>query len=373
MKLRHCLLTLFLALKGFTMTSLAITISLDHKIGQMIVIGFDGVQAQDSGVKQTLAYANKGLIGGVIFFGYNIKSPEQVKKLTKTIKTSKGRIPLLVAVDQEGGKVQRLKSVNGFKDFLSAHEVAAQFTADDAEKYYALMAEQSYKAGFNVVFGPIVDLHADADGCVNPVIGAINRSFSSDPAQVVDYAQAFIKAHHRYKILTSLKHFPGHGYATNDSHKGMTDITETHADDELQPFIQLINACQADMIMAAHLMHRSWDDRYPTSLSHKALNELLRQKMHYDGVIISDDLHMGAIGQHYTLEETVVQTIKAGCDILMFSNNKAAAQGVDNFDASVTIVERIHDIIKQALRDGRLTTAQIDKSYGRIVAMKSKL
>jgi beta-N-acetylhexosaminidase len=365
-----------LAMKGLVAMNLtyASAPDLDEKIGQMIMVGFEGVAPTDPGTQAVLKQAEKGLIGGVIFFSYNLKSPEQVQNLTTAFREARLKQPLFLAIDQEGGKVQRLKSANGFTDFLSAYEVASQMTPQEAEGDYQQMASQTANAGFNLVFGPVVDLHADprtSQPC--PVIGGIKRSYSSNPEAVVAYARAFINAHHHYKLLTSLKHFPGHGYATKDSHQGMVDITETHVPAELTPFDLLSQSGLADMMMTAHLMLRQLDTKYPATLSPTILQKLLRQGINYKGVVISDDLHMGAIGQHYALEEIVVQAVRAGCDVLLFSNNQGAAQGVKDFKANQTIVERIHQIIKDAIAQGVISEGQINASYERIIMLKQRL
>ncbi len=348
--------------------------SLDEKIGQMIMVGFDGVNSNDPGVQEITRQIKEGKIGGVIYFYYNIQSPNQIQQLTKHLKKAAKKYPLFQATDQEGGKVQRLKKLNGFKDFLSAHEIADQMSPTDAEKYYNQMAAQTANAGFNVVFGPVVDLHADPrTGKPCAVIGGINRSFSSSPEQVTQYAKAFIKGHQQHSIITASKHFPGHGFATGDSHEGMVDITNTHSPDELVPFKNLIKDGFADMIMTAHLMHRQYDEKYPATLSPVILKILLRDQLKYDGVVISDDLHMGAIQQHYSFDEIVIRAINAGCDILLFSNNRAAAKNVEKFEPSMSIALKIHAVIKKALKNGELKEEQITKSYERIIALKARL
>jgi beta-N-acetylhexosaminidase len=348
---------------------------LDEKIGQMIMVGFDGVDPSDPGSQTIIAQAKQGLIGGVIFFTRNIKSPQQICTLTHTLRTLPLQYPLFLAIDQEGGNVQRLNSTNGFKNYLSAYEVAHQLTPQEAEDYYRQMAAQTAAAGLNVVFGPIVDLHADPrSGRVGPVIGGLKRSFGDEPLVVTTYAQAFIQAHHQHHLLTALKHFPGHGYAAQDSHQGMVDITHTYAAHEREPFKNLIQAGLADMIMTAHLMHRHLDECYPVTLSSVILKKLLREELQYHGVIISDDLHMGAITQYYTVEEVVLRAIQAECDILLFSNNDAAAPNDPHVHFfSQPLAQQIHHIVKKAISQNQLTESRINDSYQRIVALKERI
>ncbi len=341
---------------------------LSKEIGQMIMIGFQGTKVTDPEVQETLQLAREGKIGGVIFFGYNIVNPQQVKKLTTAFRQAQPS--LLIAIDQEGGKVQRLSARNGFKNFPSAKEIADSHSPMQAYQIYLKMARMIKSAGFNLNFAPVVDLHADMIGYENPVIGKLERSYSSHINKVIDYASVFIKAHRQIGILTSLKHFPGHGYARQDSHKGMVDITATSHPQEQDPFYRLIAEGLADTIMTGHLIHRQWDPEYPATLSSHILKNYLRERTKYEGVLITDDLHMGAIGQHYVLEETVLQAIRAGNDILLFSNNKAAAQGVKNFNASTSLAEKLHALIVKAIQKRKLSTSQIREAFFRIETLK---
>ena len=334
-------------------------VSLDQKIGSMIMVGFDGVQATDRDVKKTLKFAEQGLIGGVIFFAYNIKNPTQVQKLTKVFR-DKG---IFVAVDQEGGRVQRLSSKNGFRDFLSPQELSKK-NANFAELHYAEMANQTKDAGFNMNFGPVVDLY-DKDSAV---IGKLKRSFGCQPRRVAEFAKAFINSHRAAGIITCLKHFPGHGFAHKDSHKGLVDVTNTYKAIEQEPFELLKD--DADMVMTAHIVNQNVDAKYPATLSEKALGSW---RKNYNGVMITDDLHMGAIGQHYKLEEIVVKTIQAGNDILLFSNNRIAAGGVKGFKADSSLAEKIIMIVKKAIEEGTLSQTRIEESYQRIQALKAKV
>lgn len=342
-----------------------------QEIGQMIMVGFHGTDLTDPEVQQTLQLAREGKIGGVIFFGYNIVDPHQVKNLTSAFQEAQPG--LLIGIDQEGGRVKRLSSRNGFQDFPSAKEIAETQSPLQAYQTYLKMAKMIKLAGFNLNFGPVVDLHADPKGHECPVIGKLERSYSSHINEVIDYASMFIDAHRKMGILTSLKHFPGHGYARQDSHKGMVDITLTSCPQEQDVFYRLITSGKVDTIMSGHLIHRGWDAHYPATLSPHILNHYLREGVKYDGVILTDDLHMGAIGQHYLLEEVIIQAIRAGNDILLFSNNKAAAQGVKKFKASASLAQKIHDLIIKAIKENKLSRADLHEAFLRIDALKRKL
>lgn len=375
------LLFLVLAFLSASLTSVGVasrgdgSVSLREKIGQMILVGFHGTKKDDREVTSLLAQAQRGEIGGVIFFAYNLKSPNQIRALTSAFRSVPTPLPLLLAIDQEGGRVQRLSSKNGFRDFLSAKKVAEAFSPSQALGYYKTMAQMVSSAGFNLIFGPVVDLHQSPKkgSKPSPVIGKIERSYGKSPDQVARYGASFVDACHQYGLLTSLKHFPGHGFSKADSHKGMVDITSTADPSERTPFYHLIQSGRADMVMTAHVMNKNWDAAYPATLSDKVLHPLLRKKASYQGVLITDDLHMGAIGQHYSLKEIVIQAVRAGNDILLFSNNQAAAQGVKDFKAKQTLAQEVTDILLRAVKEGIIPEDRIHASYQRISHLKGKI
>jgi beta-N-acetylhexosaminidase len=340
--------------------------------GQQLMVGFQGTEATQESVKRLFKAIEEGKVGGVIFFKHNIVSSDQIKKLLKDFKALATPYPLFLAIDQEGGRVQRLNASNGFADFYSAFEVSKRFSPEEAYHYYQKMASMVKEAGFNVVLGPVGDLHANSkNGAVCPVIGGLERSFSENPEKVASYAEAFIQAHHDHSLLTALKHFPGHGFATHDTHKGLVDITETWDALELEPFIKLKE--KADMIMGAHLVHRRFDSKDPLTLSSSFNREMLRKKVGFEGVIITDCLCMGAIQQHYSLKETVIKGLQAGNDILLFSNNAAAAPDQDRFDKDEYEINSLHIILQQALDQGLISLQEMKASFSRILSLKNCL
>jgi beta-N-acetylhexosaminidase len=350
-------------------------LQLRKKIGQMIMVGFKGTKPSDIEVKTLERQAQKGLIGGVIFFAYNLDNPQQVNKLTTSFKQVQTPHPLLLAIDQEGGKVQRLQAKNGFTDFLSAKEVTKRY-ANTSTDYYAGMAKMVKDAGFNMALGPVVDLEYNPKHQkLNPVIGALERSYGANPHIVSHYASSFITAFHQHGVLTALKHFPGHGYAQKDSHKGMVDVTLTHSPVELEPFYQLIHTDKADAIITGHLVNRNYDPVYPATLSRKTIKPLLRDKG-YKGVIISDCLHMGAIQKHFTFDDIIIRAINAGVDILLFSNNNAVSINTTSSDGRIPspqLVKNIITVIEQAVAEGKISPQRINASYKRIVKMKERM
>jgi beta-N-acetylhexosaminidase len=198
----------------------------------------------------------------------------------------------------------------------------------------------------------------------NPIIGSLGRSFSADPKEVTEHALAFIEGMHQNNIITALKHFPGHGSSLNDSHLGMVDVTNTYQEYELNPYKEIISRGLADTIMTAHIVNRNIDLNFPATLSAKFLQDLLRGQLGFEGVIISDDMQMGAIIKNYGFSEAIVRAVKAGCDLLIISNN------VSFYDetAPYTAV----DSIFKAVKAGEIEEERIVESYNRIRQLKQK-
>ncbi len=342
-------------------------ISLDKKIGSMVIMGFEGKDPAGPDVQKVTSYLEQDLLGGVIIFRHNIDSPTQLQSLTQNFITAKK--DGFVSVDQEGGKVMRLIPAKGFQGFPSPAMVA-QGSPEDAFKVYDALSLELADNGINLNFAPVVDVNNATNPC--PVIGALDRSFSDDVDKVVEYASICIDAHHKNQIFTAIKHFPGHGFASGDSHLGLVDVTETARDEELLPFYQLIKQQKVDMVMTAHLMNRNLDPEHPATLSPRILKTLLRDKG-YNGVVVSDDLHMGAIASHYSFNESVILAINAGCNILVFSNNPLACKNIENFVPNYDIPIKIIAVVKDAIAAGRIDVATIDDSYAKIKALKGKV
>lgn len=343
-------------------------VSLDDKIGQMLLIGFRGMEIDaNSPIARDIS---AGRVGGVVLFdvdvalGYterNIQSPAQVSALNSKLQIYSTEHPLLVCVDQEGGKVARLKEKYGFPKNVS-QQYLGDLNNDDSSRYYgSLTANTLVENGFNVNFAPVVDLNVNPE---SPAIGAIERSYSAEPDIVTHIATLTIDEFHKENILSTLKHFPGHGSASGDSHAGVTDVTNTWTEDELLPYQNLIDAGKADMIMTAHIFNSNWDAEYPATLSKNVITGILRNQLGFDGVVVSDDMNMGAIENQYGLEETIFRAIDAGIDILVFANNLSYNENI----ASDAI-----EIIKNLIDEGKLTEERITQSYERIMELKRKL
>lgn len=355
---------------------------LDIMIGQMIMVGFEGKSSNDDGVQAIRQQLSEGIIGGVILLGHNISSPEQIRKLNLAIIDSGAKFIPLIAVDQEGGYVQRLSRKNKHISTPSAARIARKYSGPEAGELYNKMAQALADGGFNVNFGPVVDLNINRR---NPIIARKKRSYSADPARVTKYARWFIDAHHEQNILTAAKHFPGHGSSATDTHKRFTDITTSWKNTELEPYRELSVARKrkflkefgaepsdlrnliddVDMVMIGHLYHEQFSDApgIPTSLSKRAV-AYLRDNVGFEGVVITDDLQMGAIRKNFAFEDAVIRAITAGNNILLFSNT---------FDSSPNLARAIHDVIKNAaLKDPRLRS-RIKQAFRYITAMKQRI
>lgn len=331
-----------------------------NMIGQMIVIGFPGQARDPSWQGRIRRLVQDGKIGGVILFSENVVDPRQVKQLTGSLVTN-ASAPPFVCVDQEGGTIQRLTVSKGFIGLAGAQQIATM-TPAQALQVYRRSANEMAGLGINCNFGPVVDLNINPD---NPAIGRLGRSYDIDPRRVVAYARAFIDAHRQAGVLTAAKHFPGHGSAQIDPHERVVSIARTWKDIELEPFRSIIKDDPTDMIMVGHLNHpRFSDGDRPASLSQLAIKGELRDQLDYRGLVISDDLDMGAIHSRYGLEQAAVMAIQAGNDLIIVANTKWP----DPF-----VADRIINAVSRAVAEGQISREAIEESYSRILNAKHKL
>ena len=342
------------------------TDSLAVKIGQMLMIGFRGVSLADA--PQIAADICERDIGGVVLFDYdvpshspsrNISNPEQLARLTQELQKM-SKIPLLIAIDQEGGKVNRLKPARGFPPSMSAQHLG-ELNNPDSTRTAALQCARTLKAmHINLNLAPVADLNVNPD---NPVIGKLGRSFSVDPVVVISNIALTCSAYREEGIIATLKHFPGHGSSTTDTHRDFTDITGSWTEKELEPYLALIAAGYHDPVMTAHVFNGKLDPLYPATLSKSILDGMLRGKLGFTGVIISDDMQMKAIADHFGLETAIQLAIEAGVDILLFGNNTA-------YDPE--IASKATTIIRSLLQKKIITEKRIDRSYHRIMELKKR-
>ncbi|MEE3257703.1 MAG: glycoside hydrolase family 3 protein [Candidatus Latescibacterota bacterium] len=337
---------------------------LDIKIGQLLMAGFRGLTADPD--DPIIRDIRRHHLGGVVLFDCDvplasderkIQSAAQVRALIGTLQEAAAK-PLLVAVDQEGGQVRRLREAVDFPPLPSAQALGAGGDPEQTRRAAAETARALVELGFNLNLAPVVDLNLNPQ---SPVIGGIERCFSADPAEVVQHARAFVEGHRQYGVPCTLKHFPGHGSAADDSHFDLVDVTQTWSRVELEPYAELIAAGLADAIMTAHVFNRNLDPDFPATLSQAAIGDLLRGELHYDGVVITDDVQMGAVANHYGLETAVERTLMAGVDIVVLANNTLYEE-----DA----VPRVCACIRRLVAEGRIDEGRIDASCTRIAKLK---
>ncbi len=365
------LIALLVLLSAFT-TSLSVNQQppdlLEQMIGQMIMVGFRGIEPDPR--NPIVTDISEGRIGGVVLFDVdgpggggerNIRSPEQLRRLTSWLEEKAGSLPLLVAIDQEGGKVNRLKVKYGFPPTVSARELGDRDDVERTSQVADRVAATLVAEGINLNFAPVVDLNTNPE---NPVIGSKNRSFSADPTIVVRQAQAWFDAHRRAGVISTLKHFPGHGSSRADSHRGFVDVTKTWDQRELIPYGSMIAGGFSDAVMTAHIFNARLDPDYPATLSRATITGILRNQLGFQGVVISDDMQMKAISEHYGLEESIRLGLDAGLDIFLFANNSA-------FDPD--IARKICGIIRRLVDEGTISRARIEASYGRICRLKARI
>jgi beta-N-acetylhexosaminidase len=354
---RKCLAVIALMLSASVCTGQAVD-SIDIKIGQMVLIGVSGTGVDEA----VMAEVSQGKVGGIIFFEKNIPPSNSFDGFSRVIWQYQraAPIPLFMCIDQEGGKVNRLKPKYGFPRSVTAAEMGAAATPDTVRYYARTTAATLAGLGLNVNFAPCVDLASNPD---NPVIARYGRAFSADEKRVAELAADFIREHRRMNVITAPKHFPGHGSSKDDTHLGMADVTETWEGRELYPYRQLIGQGLADAIMSAHIVNRKLDpDGLPGTLSKEILDGILRKKLGFEGVVFSDDMQMHAITRHYGLEQAIMLAINAGIDVMTFSNN------IDQSEERT--VDKVHRVIKDLVRSGKIPAERIEESYRRIIALK---
>jgi beta-N-acetylhexosaminidase len=341
-------------------------ITLDEAIGEMLLVGFRGTEIDNSNhIRRDLRDYH---VGGVILFDYdvttgtrgrNIKNAQQVKSLCSQLRALSPT--LLIGIDQEGGRVSRLSPKYGFPTILSPQKCAEK-GLDTVRHYARLTAEMLHDLGINLNFAPVADVNVNPS-C--PIIGKLERSFSTDTLSVTGCCAIWMDEQRAKGVASCLKHFPGHGSAKGDTHKGLVDVTETWQRCELYPYGELAES-KLDMVMTAHVINRQMDPSgLPASLSPR-ITSYLRDSLHFTGVIVTDDLAMGAIADEYSLEETLRMALDAGADLLCLSNN-----GSHGYDPD--IVPQVVKIIKKLIADGTVDPDRIFQSANRIRKLKERI
>lgn len=335
-------------------------------LGQMFLVGFDGCVLDRS--HWLTAALQQSPPGGVILFDRNVdgsvqnfSSPVQLRNLTGQLRELAAE-PLLIAVDQEGGKVRRLKERDGFPATRSAAELGKTSPERSTVPAASAMAATLAQHGINFNLAPVADLNLNP---ASPIIARWERSFSHDAAQAAAHCRAFIEAHHHQGIACCLKHFPGHGSARSDTHLGFVDITKDWQEVELDPYRLLIAEGLADAVMTAHVTHRGVEpNNLPVTLSPAVVTGLLRERLSFDGVIVTDDLQMKAVTDRYGYQEAVQRAVLAGADLLIVGNN--LVRNPDALNEGIAAVQELLD-------NGAATEERIQASLRRIAELKEKI
>ncbi len=338
--------------------------TIDVMIGQMIMIGIGDFDIVDEG-KPIFKEIKNGKVGGVVLYEKNIlfESPKpELALLVETLQKSSS-IPLFVSIDEEGGRVTRMKTRYGFPKNVSAQYLGDMDNLDSTRHYANQTATLLNSFGINMNYAPVVDVNLNPR---NPVIGKIQRSYSSDYKEVIAQAYEVIQQHNKRGVVPVLKHFPGHGSSRSDTHLGLTDVTETWQLEEMYPYRALIDSGIVKAVMTAHIVNKTLDGtKNPATLSKKIVKGMLRDFLSFDGVIISDDMQMGAIDNEYGLREAIRLSLEAGVDMLMFANN------VNDYE--MVTASTVHAIIKDLLFEGIISRERIYESYSRIMKLKSEI
>lgn len=332
---------------------------LAEKIGQMLLMGFIGRDDQSDGAGIVAAHLSARRIGGVLFLRHNVRSREGAESSARLFRQADPSA--WMAIDQEGGLVQRLSRDLGYSPIPRAMQVAEGQSPDEAADLYRQAAREFHAAGFNMNLAPVADVH-DPD---NSVIGRHGRAYGTEGSRIADYASAFIDAFEAEGSVCAIKHFPGHGRSRGDSHDGFVDITQTWSEAELGPFRQLINRGRAHLVMGGHLTLGTVDPSgQPVTFSRLVLEGLLREQLGFTGAIMTDDLDMAAIRNNYNQREAVLRSIEAGNDIVMMSNSASP---------DPELPQNFIRWVSEAIAEGRLSEHRINQSAARLAVLKQRV
>ncbi|MEK7286779.1 MAG: beta-N-acetylhexosaminidase [Nitrospirota bacterium] len=323
---------------------------LAEKIGQLLMVGFEGTTPS----KEVVTLIQKHQIGGVILFSRNIKTPAQCAKLTQSLQALSKNVPLLIGIDQEGGRVSRLP-----KPFIQFPPAKVFGQINNIRLTYdcaVALSKELNAVGINMNFAPVLDVDTNPD---NPIIG--DRAFGQNSLIVEEQALALMSGLQDNHIIACGKHFPGHGDTNLDSHKTLPKLDHPMSrlnEMELKPFIHLAkNGLWT--IMTAHVLYSKIDAKRPASLSKKIVTKLLREKIGFSGVIVSDDLEMKGITEKISVAEAAVLAIEAGSDLLLICKSPD--------EQTAALEALIHAVEKEELSEER-----IDRSIARLLALKER-
>ena len=322
------------------------SMSQTEKLGQMVMIGIQGTKVDDD----SLYMLNQYHMGGVILFDRNMESPEQVKQLTSDLQAqSNEKVPLFIGIDEEGGDVVRM--AEKLTPPPSQKEIGATGDIEQA-KIWAIKTTKSLKdMGINVNFAPVADVGSND-----------KRSYSTDTNTVIDFVRAATKGYQQENIIYSLKHFPGIGKGRVDSHVDSSSIDVTKEilmAEDIIPFKTIIDESAPNdyFILVSHLKYPALDEEYPASLSSKIMTDLLRNELGYKGIIITDDMEMGAVANHNDFRSIGVKAVKAGADIVLVCHEYEHQQ-------------EVYLGLLDAVNSGEISQERIDESVKRIIKVK---
>lgn len=326
------------------------SMTLDEKIGQMIITGFNGSEYNDDMDR----LINEYKVGGVILFARNIEDSNQMIDLTRALQENNNNLPLFISIDEEGGRVSRLPDdVEKFPSAFTIGLINNQQTAYENGKEIGYTLK---RLGINLDYAPVLDIYSNEN---NTVIG--DRAFSKEESIVSTMGIATMEGIEDAGVIPVIKHFPGHGDTEVDSHYGLPIVYKTLEElrnFEFIPFVKAIkNGC--DVIMVSHIILNEVDSSNPASLSKIVISDLLRKDLEFDKVVITDDMSMGAITSIMSIEEACIKSIEAGCDILLLGN-------------AYEEIEQVINSIKLKLYNGEISEEQINKSVKRILELKKK-
>lgn len=322
------------------------SMSQTEKLGQMVMIGIQGTKVDDD----SLYMLNQYHMGGVILFDRNMESSEQVKQLTSDLQAqSNEKVPLFIGIDEEGGDVVRM--AEKLTPPPSQKEIGATGDIEQAKTWAIKTAKSLKEMGINVNFAPVADVGSND-----------KRSYSTDTNTVIDFVRAATKGYQQENIIYSLKHFPGIGKGKVDSHVDSSNIDaskDTLMAEDILPFKTIIDKNQPNdyFILVSHLKYPALDEEYPASLSSKIMTDLLRNELGYKGIIITDDMEMGAVANHNDFRSIGVNAVKAGADIVLVCHEYEHQQ-------------KVYLGLLDAVNSGEISQERIDESVKRIIKVK---
>jgi len=336
-------------------------------VGRMIIVGLKG--HDEKAAYNFFKENHKYPVGGIILYDedittlpsslHNIRSPKQLKAFTEFLQELSPN-PLIIGIDQEGGKVNRLKKDYGFKESISMAELGRindlERTTIESNRTVKTLKE----CGINLNFSPVLDLLISNEN----IITQKDRAISSNPKIVSDHARIIMKCHFTNDVIAVGKHFPGQGSSNGDTHEGWVDVTSSWSKKELIPYQNLINSKDILAVMTSHLFNKNLDAKYPATISKKIINGLLREKLNFDGVVISDDPQMKALSKKYSLKKLIELMINAGVDIFCFGNNMV-------YD--INIVKKIHLLVLELINENRVHISTLQRANERITKLRNRI